>query len=98
MSLFDINAANRHNADWQFTPGPQPEPRTITEIAAIEPRIVGILNDAKRLRKGRRTWRAYEALKGRASHLVGWFARNPRLRTSDVYDLVIGAIVRGGRF
>lgn len=98
MHLYNTNGADRHNADWQFTPGPQPEPRTIGEIAEIEPRIAAIVRDAERLRKGRRNWRNYEALKCRASRLVGWFAADARLRSCEAYDVVLAAIVRGGGF
>lgn len=77
-----------------FTLGTRREPQTAAELVAIEPRLAAIFAEAKRHQRCRNKWPVYGRLKKRLASFVGWDAINPRLATSDVYDLAIGEVVK----
>lgn len=61
------------------------------QIATLEPALAGIIAEAAAIKSP--WWDDYSRLKGRLSELVGFGARNPRLRSCVAYDLAIDKMV-----
>lgn len=53
----------------------------------IEPELFDLLVSSRISFRCSDTWREYSRLKARLKELVGWFARNPALRSGRAYDL-----------
>ena len=72
---------------------------SLESIYAAEPDLRLVSEKAmKRKRQGvRARIAAYENAKREAWFLVGWCARNPRLRSSDAWDCFFRHIIRGLR-
>jgi hypothetical protein len=65
-----------------------PAPATWEEMVRLEPRLVGIMNQARReAHLHRNVWLTYERLKKPLRGLVGSQAARPELRTAEVYEL-----------
>jgi hypothetical protein len=64
---------------------------TFDEIIAIEPRLLSVLESAKKSKKV--TWGKYERYKMRIFRLVGYGAAKKELRTCAAYETVIGKLV-----
>ena len=73
--------------------------RSLRSIYAAEPDLRLVAEKAiKRKRQGMSARiAAYENAKREAWFLVGWGARNPRLRSSDAWDCFFRQIIRGLR-
>ncbi|WP_436716405.1 hypothetical protein U8335_02335 [Roseiconus lacunae] len=86
---------NRFTAsDFEAAPPPTPKvPATLEAIIAAEPLIDVALNSYGRCRR-RQRWFAYESGKRELSRLVGWEAKNPALRTSAHWDIVVSALAK----
>lgn len=71
----------------------------LDEILALEPNLKTVAADAFLHRRRRFSIRidAYERAKGAAWELVGWDAKNPRLRTSAAWDCFFDYILEGLR-
>ncbi len=71
-------------------------PWRVDMLYEIEPRLAEIAAEAKSQRRSRARdrWRAYGRAKHRAWYLVGWCARDPRLRNSGAWDCYIRHITR----
>jgi len=63
-------------------------PQAVDMLYTMEPELKAVSQKALRQkRKGfRRRLSAYETAKHEAQNLVGWFARDPRLRSSGAWD------------
>ena len=70
-------------------------PPTWHEITALEPALAGIIAEAAALKNP--WWDDYSRLKGRLSELVGFGARDERLRSCVAYDLAIDKLVEAIR-
>ena len=75
------------------------EKLTLAEILAIEPNLKIVAANAFLHRRRRFSGRidAYERAKDSAWELVGWDAKNPRLRTSAAWDCFFDYILEGLR-
>ena len=64
------------------------------EILAIEPRLIPILEEAKKQRNiaGYDRIRTYIRLRNAACNYVGYECENPKLKNSKSYDLIRSAI------
>lgn len=71
-------------------------PWRVDMLYEIEPRLAEIAAEAKSQRRSRARdrWRAYGRAKRRAWYLVGWCARDPRLRSCAAWDCYIRHITR----
>lgn len=66
---------------------------TISEIAAIEPRIAKVLRRARRIRRRRPAgWPDYSKLKMELYKLVGFYSPHKELRTCTAYETAITAL------
>ena len=67
---------------------------TIGQILMIEPRIRDVIATAAAQinTPGYNRIRTYVELRNRTTHLVGWMAHEPKLKTSICYDVVIRTI------
>lgn len=72
-----------------------PKRLTWHEITTLEPALAGIIAEAAAIRNP--WWDDYSRLKGRLSALVGFGARNPRLRSCVAYDVAIDRLVEAIR-
>ena len=72
-------------------------PRTWEEITIAEPRLVRVINQARRCQRSRNKWSTYEYLKGRIDRLCGWGSDNPLFDDSHAYDLAIARVVKALR-
>jgi hypothetical protein len=77
------------------TSATDPPPPTWHEITALEPALAGIIAEAAALKNP--WWDDYSRLKGRLSELVGFGARDERLRSCVAYDLAIDKLVEAIR-
>lgn len=77
------------------TSATDPPPPTWHEITTLEPALAGIIAEAAAIRNP--WWDDYSRLKGRLSALVGFGARNPRLRSCVAYDVAIDRLVEAIR-
>lgn len=68
---------------------------TWQDIIAVEPRLAAIIGEAAAIRKP--WWDDYSRLKLRLSQLVGWEARDQRLRTHQAYDVAIDRLAEALR-
>lgn len=64
----------------------------LMDAAIVEPRITNLLTVAATQENPDAHWRIYEALKAVGTHLVGWEAEHPALRTSELYEALMRAI------
>lgn len=64
---------------------------TLEDAIHIEPRIGGILNEARRDTRKNNT-SAFHEYKHRLHELVGWQAKKEALTTRAAYDVVFGAL------
>ncbi|MDM4015269.1 hypothetical protein [Roseiconus lacunae] len=87
---------NRFTAsDFKAAPPPTPKvPATLPAIIAAEPIVGAILKSYGPKPFRRHRWLAYESGKRELSRLVGWEAKNPALRTSAHWDIVISALAK----
>ena len=72
---------------------------TLTEILAIEPNLKPIAANAFLHSRQDFSERidAYEVVKRNAQKLIGWGAKDPRLRTSDAWGCFLDYILEGLR-
>ena len=68
---------------------------TWQEITTLEPALAGIIAEAAALKNP--WWDDYSRLKGRLSELVGFGARDERLRSCVAYGLAIDKLVEAIR-
>ena len=75
------------------------EKLSLVEIFAIEPNLKTVADNAFLHRRRRFSGRigAYERVKDAARELVGWNAKDPRLRTSAAWDCFFDYILEGLR-
>ena len=67
------------------------ESYTLAEIIIMEPRVGELLEEAKHDHRRNRD-RQYVVYKRLLSNLVGWWAKNRYLSSSDTYDAAIKAL------
>lgn len=72
---------------------------TWAQIIEADPRIGAVIFAACRCRRLslRRRWAAYSRAKQTLARFVGWYAKDPRLSSSDAYDAVIDRLVDAQR-
>lgn len=80
----------------------QSAPTDFRKAALIEPRLLDLEADVRTARPTEAGfWRDWEAFKGRLKRLVGWRAVEPRLASSDAYELaakhLLGLFENGDR-
>lgn len=68
---------------------------SINQIKKIEPRIIGILNEAAHT--PRAGWPDYSRFKQQLIPLVGYYCKNEAIRTSNAYETTIEALYRALR-
>lgn len=83
--------------DFHLHAGPAiPQPATVPAkwdaMVEAEPRLARVVCRARRFRRMRHRWTRYEEFKREAGFLVGWFARDKRLRTSAHWEVFIGRL------
>lgn len=64
--------------------------KNIQDVIAICPRVGQILKSAENKRGA--GWHDYERYKAELSRVVGFFAEDPRLNTSETYECAISAL------
>lgn len=98
MSTIFGSTSPHPDIEWRTAPAPSAKPTieylqnpTWEAVVEIEP---GLLSLAARVPSMRLPqdhvdfWRRWESIKRQLSQLAGWEARNPRLRTHEVYGVV----------
>ena len=93
MSIADFSSAVSRRGD------DHPEilslPDAWKRLKRIEPRLASLESKAHQVRpKSRDFWHRYEAVKAELTSLVGWEARHPCLRGSEMYDFCHARILR----
>lgn len=70
-------------------------PWNVEMIYQIEPLLKQVVEDCRK--KRRRDWytrlEIYGNVKNETENLVGWFARDPRLRSEEAYDCFIDEVI-----
>lgn len=70
-------------------------PWTLDMLYQVEPELkeIAARAAAQKRRRVHARYEAYEAAKNAAFELVGWYARDPRLRSKEAWDCFFGHIL-----
>lgn len=72
-------------------------PQEFVRLCELEPRLLELYNEAKSYKPvpgfcANHIWYRYGGLKSQLCHIVGWDAIDPRLQTSEAYDVAYETI------